>query len=117
LKALEIYKNCVLTKKSFGPGSEKPSLLTLAYIGANLNDSNIIARAGVKGLEYSMKKFESAYYSGLENPKNLPFLMESLDIDFSGRRISPGGAADIFALTCFLFMLEKSGPEFAVFVL
>ena len=66
---------------------------TLLRIMSSLDDSNVIHRAGLSGAEYVKQQAQQL----LDNYSHTG--MKTLNRDFIARNISPGGAADMLALT------------------
>lgn len=83
--------------------------VTLLYIMAHSEDTNIVNRSSYE----SMKKIQARLCETLNSPDfitkdPIPY-MESLDREFIKYNISPGGSADLLALTFFIYLYENSG--------
>ncbi|MCR1898828.1 triphosphoribosyl-dephospho-CoA synthase CitG [Irregularibacter muris] len=72
-------------------------------------DSNVISRQGIGGLEYVQKYARKIISQGGVFSKKGKEAIEVMDRDFIKRNISPGGSADLMAVTVFLGMLEDTG--------
>lgn len=73
---------------------------------ANTKDSNILGRHNMEMLEYAQERARTALsLGGYFTPEGREFVQE-MDRDFIEKNISPGGAADLTAVTLFLYFLE-----------
>lgn len=80
--------------------------ILLALI-AHTEDSNILGRHNMEMLEYAQEKARAALnLGGYLTPKGKEFVWD-MDRDFIEKNISPGGAADLTAVTLFLYFLEN----------
>ena len=79
-----------------GTRSEEQKLKTLLRIMATLDDTNVYHRKGAEGVA-QMKADSTALLNNFE-PKKL----EQLNQDYNAQGISPGGCADMLALTIFV---------------
>lgn len=78
----------------------------LLNLMAESEDTNIVIRGGVEGLKYvrlTAKEFLEC--GGIRQPKAKETL-EAMNEEFIIRNISPGGAADLLAVSIFLGMIE-----------
>ncbi|MGY3779180.1 triphosphoribosyl-dephospho-CoA synthase CitG [Isobaculum melis] len=97
-----------LRKKATSSLSVEDKLLTtLMYLISTLEDSNLVSRGGIAGLNWA-KSAATAYlehYSPqtVEGKKQLQLLNQ----EFIERHLSPGGSADLLALTIFIAKLEQ----------
>lgn len=81
-------------------------LQVLLNIMTEVEDTNIISRGGIESLEFvQMKSREFIVKGGINNPgyKDELILMNN---EFVDKNISPGGAADLLAVTILLGLLE-----------
>lgn len=79
---------------------------TLLYLIANTKDSNILGRHNLNILKYSQNQAKKAIrLGGYLKPKGKLFVKE-LDKEFIEKNISPGGSADLLAITIMLYTLE-----------
>ena len=67
----------------------------------HVNDSNIIRRAGLDAQQWAADEARRA----LENDCDIAFLQDMND-RFVQKNISPGGSADLLAVTYFLHFLD-----------
>lgn len=79
--------------------SEDAQLYVLCRIMAELDDSNVLYRAGQEGLDWVKQQAESLLEQTAEDRKAS---MAELNAEFVQRNISSGGAADMLALGIFL---------------
>jgi holo-ACP synthase/triphosphoribosyl-dephospho-CoA synthase len=88
-------------------------VFVLLQILARTEDTNIIHRAGpeeLKGIQEDLSRFLAASPSVEEARKKAV----ELDGEFIKKNISPGGSADLLAVTLFLYRLaHRPGPESA----
>lgn len=82
----------------------------LIHLMAITEDSNIISRHDIETLNYVKEKAKYALKAGgmlTEPGKKIIFEM---DKDFINKNISPGGSADLLAVTIMFYLLENSLP-------
>lgn len=78
----------------------------LLIIMADSEDTNVIIRGGIESLDYVKNAAEEFLKcEGIHNPKAKESLRVMND-EFIKRNISPGGSADLLAVTIFLGMVE-----------
>lgn len=80
---------------------------TLIHLIAKTEDSNILGRHDFQALKYSQEKAKMALEIGGYLTKEGKIFIAEMDRDFINRNISPGGAADLLAVTILLFYLER----------
>ncbi len=93
-----------LYKKLLGDGlnSDYAGAVTLLHLIASVKDTNLYNRGGKDGAEYAVKiTKELLTNSPLPSQKQI----EMLDDCFIKRNLSPGGCADLLAITYFLYGL------------
>jgi len=83
--------------------------ITLLYLIANLEDTNIISRSNYESMIKVQKDIENLLLSKTMNSNNLKEQLTALDDTFIQRNISPGGSADLLAL-CYFFLLYEGYP-------
>ena len=76
---------------------------TLMVILVNLEDSNLIKRAGNADILIEVKKKVQQYFECLDKKK----FLRQFDKNFTDRNLSIGGSADLLILTIFLGLLEN----------
>lgn len=79
--------------------------VTLLHLIANVEDTNLLHRGGKEGAAWA-----KCQASGLITDGSVPSLREiaALDRQFIERNLSPGGCADLLAVTLFLERLENT---------
>lgn len=82
-------------------------VLTLLYIMAYSEDTNIITRSDYETFRQIQEDLRNYLNSENPFPKDFIEYAEQLDESFIHKNISPGGSADILALTYFLYFYEK----------
>lgn len=80
-------------------------VISLLHLIANVNDTNLYKRGGMEGIEYAKNRVR-ALLSKVEYPSRSD--IEALDDEFIKKNLSPGGCADLLAVTYFLSKM-KSG--------
>lgn len=75
---------------------------------ANIKDRNVIARGGEKKGEIMRIKAQKTLENMQKTGKNEAiFCMKKLDDEYIAKNLSPGGAADLLAITIFLHYIAK----------
>ncbi|MTI47567.1 triphosphoribosyl-dephospho-CoA synthase CitG [Sporosalibacterium faouarense] len=81
-------------------------LEVLLHIMASSEDTNVMIRGGIESLHYVRDiSREFLKYGGM-NQKNAKEILRSINDTFVQKNISPGGSADLLAITIFLAMIE-----------
>ncbi|MDK7376849.1 triphosphoribosyl-dephospho-CoA synthase [Peptoniphilus harei] len=79
---------------------------TLFYFMALIEDSNIIKRGGLEGLEFlketSSRVLENKLYENEDGMREIKKINE----EYKRRNLSPGGCADFLILTLYFYLLE-----------
>lgn len=70
-------------------------------------DTNLVARGGVAGLEHA-RGWARGVVARDPSPAGLVDELTAADVDFTTRRLSPGGSADLLALTWLFDRLDRS---------
>ncbi len=87
------------------------NLQTLLYLMSNVRDTNILSRGSNEDLEYIMATAKNLHH------QNAPFTLAGIEAinEFNNeckrRNISPGGSADLLAVTIFLVNLERMNDD------
>ncbi len=89
-------------KKCFQNGMDKNIAMvrTLVYIMSIVDDTNVINRGGMASAEYVKEKSATLYNSDIEK-------IREFDKELTEKRLSPGGCADLLAVTRFIYLLES----------
>lgn len=93
--------------KSQGLSPNDAGILTLLHIIAGFEDTNIIARSDYETMTQIRCQIQELLDSGLEH-RDYISIIRKLDQEFIQKNISPGGSADILALTYFMDSLFMS---------
>lgn len=78
----------------------------LLNIMADSEDTNIVSRGGIESLKYVKKLAAKFVLEGGMQQHDAVLKLQSMNRDFIQRNISPGGSADLLAVTIFLGMME-----------
>lgn len=87
--------------KGLGLSPNDAGVLTLLHIIAGSQDTNIISRSDYETMKEIQGQVRELLDSGLENRDYLS-VIRGLDQEFIKKNISPGGSADMLALTYFV---------------
>jgi len=79
---------------------------TLLHLIMHVDDTNILSRGGIDQLAYARKCVRRVLELGGIFTREGAAELVSIDQDFISKRISPGGCADLLAVTFMLFCLE-----------
>ena len=80
---------------------------TLLHLLAKSVDTNILGRHDMETLRYARRAAAEVLAKGSVHTVQGRAALQALDADFTARRISPGGSADLLAATHFLYSLEQ----------
>lgn len=78
----------------------------LINLMADSEDTNVIIRGGFENLEYVKSCSKEFLLAGGMQQENWEEKLQLMNTEFIARNISPGGSADLLAVTVFLGMLE-----------
>lgn len=79
----------------------------LMHLMANTEDSNVLGRHDLEVLELVKNKARTALSHGGYFTTHGKLYIQEMDKYFIGKNISPGGSADLLAITIILYMLEN----------
>jgi len=88
---------------SAGRSLQEAGLSALLHLMARVQDSNIIRRAGMDGQRFVHARAQHLLDTGWDTAS-----LRRLDADFIARNISPGGSADLLAVTWFLHLITST---------
>ncbi|OQY32975.1 MAG: hypothetical protein B6241_09460 [Spirochaetaceae bacterium 4572_59] len=91
-----------------GLSPEEAALESLIYLMTEVEDSNVLYRRGREGLSLMREKAEGFILSGGMMQEQAYAKLGEMNNFFIQENISPGGCADLLALTLFLAELEDS---------
>lgn len=80
-------------------GEEKALKMTLLWLMERLDDSTLWSRGGLEGLAYVKQKAGEIRLHVKHSPEDLDTHLKAFDQDLTTRHLSPGGSADLLALT------------------
>jgi triphosphoribosyl-dephospho-CoA synthase len=91
-------------------GNDKNAALTQCLIGLMtvVEDTVVINRSGFEGLGYMKKEADRALKLGGSLTNEGREQIKKMEREFLNKGISPGGAADLLALTVMIYELEKT---------
>lgn len=95
--ALPIYKS----ELANGKKKNDAGVMTLLHLIAHIYDTSIYNRGGEEGVAYA-KDYANRLICNSPNPKDV----EEMDKAFTEKNLSPGGCADLLAITYFLSAIE-----------
>jgi triphosphoribosyl-dephospho-CoA synthase len=100
---LPLYEDALIR----GLSINKALANTLIGLMTVVEDTVVINRSGLKGYEFMRAEAKKAMeLGGMHTPEGQSYI-EKLNMKFIERNISPGGAADLLAITVMIYELEK----------
>ena len=87
-----------------GKNKNDAGAITLLHLIKEIFDTSLYKRGGAAGVEYAREQVTRLLRSGEPSTERI----RTLDRAFTKRNLSPGGAADLLAITYFLYELEES---------
>jgi len=111
-KALPVLRHW----RSCGCSINDSGVLTLLHIIAETEDTNLVSRSSFEEAAELRHRISETLKTGqkedpAEEAARLMAFAEDLDREFIARNLSPGGSADLLALTLFLHLLEQREEE------
>ena len=88
-------------------GEEVALKKTLLLLMSRLDDSTLWSRGGVEGLNYAKTKAQELLHVK-PNAENLDTHLSELDVDMTSKNLSPGGSADLLAMTWLFSKIVKN---------
>lgn len=82
---------------------------TLIELMYHVDDTNVLSRKGVSGLNYVRNQAKKALELGGVYTEEGWYFIVKLDQEFTEKNISPGGTADMLAVTLMLHFLSSGG--------
>ncbi|MBS4534741.1 triphosphoribosyl-dephospho-CoA synthase CitG [Clostridium sp. D2Q-14] len=82
-------------------------LEVLLYIISSSEDTNIVTRGGINSLKYVKDTSKRFLENGGMKQSNAKKILNSINDSFVKMNISPGGSADLLAVTIFLALIEN----------
>lgn len=105
---------CLKKLLSGGAALDDALAETLLLLMTAAEDTNILARGGREGERSVREAARDALALGGMRTEEGRRAVGEMEVLFSSRRLSPGGAADLLAVTVFLYLMETSGARKAV---
>ncbi|MCC8189489.1 MAG: triphosphoribosyl-dephospho-CoA synthase, partial [Planctomycetes bacterium] len=97
----------VFRRHAGGAPAERVVLQALLQLMANVDDSNVIHRGGLPALRHMQRSARACLRRGGALAPNGRAALAAMNVDFTARRISPGGCADLLAVAVALLNLER----------
>ena len=85
-----------------GADLEQAGLAALVQLIKHVTDTNLLSRGGIEGQQWAAEQAGQ-----LRCPMPTREELEKMDRDMIARRLSPGGCADLLAITYFLYFLSQ----------
>lgn len=101
-KAITIFQNSIDKQESVNHAM----IRTLIFLMGNLEDTTILHRHDIDVLNFVRNK-ASELHLKFDNKSLDLILLKEIEDNFIDKRISPGGAADLLAITMFLTFIKK----------
>jgi len=102
--ALPVYRKCI----EEGRTKNDAGVITLLHLIASIYDTSVFNRGGEEGVAYARAKAKETLAEIYSVPASNTFAsVDKLDQLFITKNLSPGGAADLLAITYLLASLEN----------
>lgn len=105
--ALPAYRE--LRASGLEDAERRAAIHALFVLVARLDDSNLLWRGGRFGLDYAQSSAHAFLRAGGGHAPDWEQRARKIHHGFVARRLSPGGSADLLAVTLFLYQLEQLG--------
>ena len=102
-QALPCFYNTIDSTKDF----EKASMQALMTLISALSDTNIVWRGGIKDLENAQALAKQFLQEGGVHQLNWRQKVNDINQYFIHNNLSPGGSADLLAVTIFFYKVEN----------
>ncbi len=107
-KGLEIFKEGLAQ----GLHRNDAGCAALLHMLVLAEDTSLFSRSGPDTYHSTLSRIQQLLKS---SPYPSREAMEALDAEFTAQNLSPGGSADLLALTYFLYLLEKRSIDTSIF--
>ena len=98
---------CLRRLRALGTDENRAHVQTLLELIAGTDDTCIASRGGIEALDYAKSEAQILLQTGGVLSQDGLERAEALDRDFIAHNLSPGGSADLLAITIFTQILEK----------
>jgi len=102
--AIPVYRSALAK----GKNKNDAGVLTLLHLIANVYDTNLYNRGGEDGISYARERARKL----LSSDDPAMDMVQKMDAELTERNLSPGGCADLLAITYFLTELEDKKHTF-----
>lgn len=89
-----------------GASLDEAGVSALLALMASVTDTNLIARGGMEGWQWVVRRTRDLLLSDIPPDQ----AASVLDTELIQRNLSPGGCADLLAITYFLYFLQHTSP-------
>ncbi|MGL5988702.1 triphosphoribosyl-dephospho-CoA synthase CitG [Cetobacterium sp.] len=100
--SIEIFENSLLNNEHINTSM----IRTLIYLMSTLEDTTILHRHDIEILNFVKEMAKKLHIKFYNNSLDTNLLLE-IENEFINKKISPGGAADLLAITMFLSFIKK----------
>jgi triphosphoribosyl-dephospho-CoA synthetase len=111
---IEVALPCLRKLLSDGAALNDALAETLLLLMTATEDTNILARGGREGERNVREAARNALDLGGMRTEEGVRAVREMEVLFTSSRLSPGGAADLLAVTVFLHLMETSGATEAI---